>query len=443
MRWWPHRRRDLFALPVGARVAKDRVEYPEALPLAVHYPIQTAGRGPLFFVHVPKTAGMALREYLANQYEAGETCRATGWAELAREDAEGLARYRLVQGHFAPSLAALLHPGIRTLIVLREPVARTVSVLRHIRRDPAFHWLHERAKSMSLHDMTHDPALMAEAANGQVGLLSSTRPARDVLAAIRAAEAAGGRPDPYAREDTPLLERAVRRLEALDFVGTTERLGELLRLLGQEMHYHPALRLPSVNHAPADADDLSAADLEHVRAANDLDSRLYEHAQALMDRRFLVAGFQRLLREGIYRPPAGDFEIDLAHPMPGSGWYQPENEGGAFWRWTGPTRRFTLELALVPGCGYDVTLDFTVGTPGQLAAIGVTAGDQPVAVSCVGLHPCHECRFTVAPSAIEAGGMCRLVFDASEVFRPSDAGGSDIRPLGLCVTRVRFARSPA
>lgn len=407
------------------------------------YRVRAGQRGPLFFMHIPKTAGMALRSYLANQYEAKDICPANSWAALAQETEADLARYRLVQGHYSANLAALLDPAIKTLVVLREPVARTVSVLRHIRRDPRFHVLHARAKTMSLREMVQDEPIMAAAANGQVGILSSMRPAGDILAYARASAGTHASADPYSRDDTPILERAMRRLERIDFVGLTERLGELVHVLAREMRFHPILRLPVVNDAPDEADTLSPADLERVSAMNTLDSRLCDYAGRLMDRRFYRDSFEALLDAGVYQVPAGDFEIALSGAMPGSGWYEPECENGTFWRWTGPGSRFTLELALCVGASYDVAMEFTAGMPAQAETISVVAGDEPLRAICLPEGAGFKCTFRLSPSAIETTGLCRIVIDAGSTFRPSDHGAIDVRSLGLCVTRLRFTRTPS
>jgi hypothetical protein len=89
---------------------------------------QIGSRQPLFFMHIPKTAGMSMRQYLGDQYYARDVCPAVRWhGLLGREDE--VKRYRLVQGHFRYNLRELLAEGTRMLVLLRDPLRRTVSAL--------------------------------------------------------------------------------------------------------------------------------------------------------------------------------------------------------------------------------------------------------------------------------------------------------------------------
>src|ERR1700723_3870236 len=91
-------------------------------------PFETGIRAPLFFMHIPKTAGMSMRQYLDNQYPADEICPAERWQDLL-DIGRDVGTYRLVRGHFRYNLRQLAAPDARVLVVLREPLRRTVSAL--------------------------------------------------------------------------------------------------------------------------------------------------------------------------------------------------------------------------------------------------------------------------------------------------------------------------
>jgi hypothetical protein len=57
-------------------------------------------RAPLFFMHIPKTAGMSIRLYLQNQYPAADIMPARDWHEVLRSGHLPSA-FRLAAGHFA------------------------------------------------------------------------------------------------------------------------------------------------------------------------------------------------------------------------------------------------------------------------------------------------------------------------------------------------------
>jgi len=121
---------------------------------------QPGTRGPLFFMHIPKTAGMSMRQYLNEQYHPEEICPAERWQDLAG-GARGVASYRLVRGHFRYNLRELVAPGAHMLVVLRDPLRRTVSALRHLARDPHFHHTYEVAKDLTLGEMIRHRDIMA------------------------------------------------------------------------------------------------------------------------------------------------------------------------------------------------------------------------------------------------------------------------------------------
>src|SRR5207302_9119959 len=66
----------------------------------------------LFFMHLPKTAGMALRLFLGNQYPVDRIMPANDWRELLSVEIADLDRYSLFQGHFSCGLMDLLPPDV-------------------------------------------------------------------------------------------------------------------------------------------------------------------------------------------------------------------------------------------------------------------------------------------------------------------------------------------
>ena len=84
--------------------------------------------GQLCFLHIMKTAGMTLSNYLESQFDADEICPVRMPYELARLPSEQIARYRLFRGEFGYEDISqrLAQPVIIT--VLRDPVERVLSL---------------------------------------------------------------------------------------------------------------------------------------------------------------------------------------------------------------------------------------------------------------------------------------------------------------------------
>ena len=101
-----------------------------------------------FFVHVMKTAGTTFVRQLQQEFprEAIYPCRTVDWVNEHDYDAyiniprllaltpERRAEISVYTGHFPYSVCDLVEPGITTLSILREPVERTISVLKHFKR---------------------------------------------------------------------------------------------------------------------------------------------------------------------------------------------------------------------------------------------------------------------------------------------------------------------
>ena len=80
-------------------------------------------------MHIPKTAGMSMRLYLGEQYHPHEICPAEHWQDILGHE-QNVTKFHLVRGHFRYNMRGLVAGDARMLVVLREPLRRTVSALR-------------------------------------------------------------------------------------------------------------------------------------------------------------------------------------------------------------------------------------------------------------------------------------------------------------------------
>src|SRR5262249_44279783 len=75
---------------------------------------------------------------LATKYPVDRIMPANDWRELLSVEIADLGDYDLFQGHFSFGLMDLLPADVDPGGFLRDPVARTISHLKHMRRDPSF-----------------------------------------------------------------------------------------------------------------------------------------------------------------------------------------------------------------------------------------------------------------------------------------------------------------
>jgi hypothetical protein len=236
-----------------------------------------------FYVHVQKAAGTEVRERLKRQF---------GPAELYPDPSDGdlftvapqvsvaqlLARWpvrreeiRVVTGHFPYATADLLDAEFVRLSVLREPVERVLSHLRHHRK------LVPDARDRSLEEL-YEKVLPPEFFHNHMVKIFS-------LTADEVAESAAL--DRWAVlkviEFTPdRLVRAKANVEQLDVLGLQDRLDEFCAELTARFGWQLGPPLYA-NRTPAE--DVSRALRERIAADNALDAELWEHACEVYARR--------------------------------------------------------------------------------------------------------------------------------------------------------------
>ncbi len=237
-------------------------------------------RDPLFFLHIPKTAGSSMRLYLRNQYRKETICPITmnSWEDVKSIDVNELKTFQLVHGHFGFNLRELLYPEMKTLTILRHPFDLTISLIRHLQRDPDFHPLHSVARGCSIREIIGGQQFAFPFANIQTAFLSASVDPFRVYAFMKENSSVGENWNPTGLENGPDMDVAMRNLEKIDFVGLVERLDDFLPMVSNDMSYHPPTVFPRSNAAPGDRTDfhtLASDDIEAIEACNQLDLKLY------------------------------------------------------------------------------------------------------------------------------------------------------------------------
>jgi hypothetical protein len=399
---------------------------------------QTGIRDRLFFMHIPKTAGMSMRQYLGEQYHPHEICSAERWQDILGLSGD-LASFRLVRGHFRYNLRSLVAPDARMLVVLREPVRRTISALRHLIRDPDFHPTHELAKNRRLGELIRDPDVMSFQRDVQSRFLCASRSPDAVAAYFDQASLEGRTVDAGDLEEPPAFQLAADRLETIDFIGITEDIGSVVSTMAEAMSYHPPRYFPFINHDPEHDDPLSGLTDEEVaivREHNAVDRRLYDFARKLIDWRQFESAMRGMVRNGIYQVLPGSFEITMDGIMPGSGWYHTEREGDAAWRWTGPGQHFSIEVPLRSDASYRFGMTFHDPRPAGPEHMAVEINDFPMEFDVWPEDDRFRCEFDIDQALLrKSSGLCRIRIETGEPIR---VGHEDIRPLGILVRRIDF-----
>jgi hypothetical protein len=251
------------------------------------------GNPPALFIHVMKTGGTTLHFSLLENFAPDEVyphpdldfigegskrgiLRPLTMPYLRMIPPERRKRIRVYTGHFPYMARDVLGGDFATVTILRDPVDRTVSLLRQFRRRALWAPPHvpEPMGEMSLEEAYEQPAVYQRLVhNHQTKIFSMTL-----------ADAPMGYMHPI-HVDESRLALAKENLASVDVVGLTERYDEFLD--GVTARFGWRLRRSArANEAPDD-DISSVSDSFRRRVVEDnaIDVEFYEYAKDLVDAR--------------------------------------------------------------------------------------------------------------------------------------------------------------
>lgn len=220
----------------------------------------------LIFSHIPKSGGTSLRKVVTNQYQENEICQVYQ-SELnlpapnhsfISAFKEKQSAYRVVYGHFSFSVHNLLGIPPCYLTVLREPVARVISLFAHYKRGIHSDWYQQIKEGLTLQDMIRKR--MAGGVNNHMTRIIAGHPYQpgEVV------------------QDTKFLDRAKSNIEKYYvFSSTTEALQKDVQTLGRLLEWQD-VSVPHLNGHPKPHDDINHETLSLILENNQLDIKLYE-----------------------------------------------------------------------------------------------------------------------------------------------------------------------
>lgn len=278
----------------------------------------------LYFMHIPKTAGTALQQYLARHYRAAEVCPHQVWPELLA-DGGALSGYRLFMGHFF-NVQALIDRRLPTISFVRDPLERAVSQFGHICRDP-YHHLHDYAgqSGFDLDRFLQQPKGRNHLANYQSRHLAASdlpiqteKPAR-VLDQLNK------------WGDDQVEEKALAAIDRFVVVGTVEEMDLSVNVIAARFGFPPA-QLPQANvgwRRPA-TESISDRARDILDEITSIDRTVHRHAtNALLDAAAIdVENLARSQAVVSQEWSIGELATDGA-------WHEVEPIGEATLRWTG------------------------------------------------------------------------------------------------------------
>jgi len=189
---------------------------------------------PIYFLHIPKTAGSSVTLWLSQRVRDGAMCPARIWDQLLRCDEAGLAGYAMFAGHYGLDLDRYLGVTLRTMTVFRDPLQRTLSHYLQVSRDTNHPW-HSRVSLQSFEVFLRDVQNWPMIENFQARYL--VRSGLDMRCFTRCLDLSSAKMNRLSTtsEDVRYMfdrhyvqDQSLAALDGIDVVGTTDRIALFL-----------------------------------------------------------------------------------------------------------------------------------------------------------------------------------------------------------------------
>ncbi|HLX29229.1 MAG TPA: Wzt carbohydrate-binding domain-containing protein [Casimicrobiaceae bacterium] len=229
---------------------------------------ESAGKR-LYFHHIPKTAGMSLREFLVERAGADNVAPVLRSGRL-RDALRDYSRFAIVTGHLVAMPGDTLPTDRVNVTLVRHPVDRVLSSFYFERNA----YTAARRGAGGSHGSLAD---WVASLSDHAGALNAHLEALWPLACQGALPVNG----------TARIDTAKRALDAFDVVGLQSSMADSLALVALEMGWLPPGDVPCANRTPGRAalDGVPSTVLRRLEQILAPDFEIYEHALTLFDAR--------------------------------------------------------------------------------------------------------------------------------------------------------------
>lgn len=287
---------------------------------------------PVFFHHIPKTAGTTLTSYMASIY-SNEMF--VGRSEkVIRKNISALPRYRFVSGHISNTLLFDLTDATHIMTIIRDPFKRAISQYKNWRdgvriQDESDVWeLTEVAKEAIYLAQNSDVESFFRSSNMEI--IANTRNVY-TRAYCQAVDV-----DPDS-DDIRLAEEAFENVRNFLWFGLLDKIDESLSLLSMQL-YSPSLRNAALefHNVSSDSVRLNKSIEQDVKSLNKLDYKLIKLLKREFDDRLKALRVSQFVnkRPKISYDSSTIFSYQADDNIYGMGWsYLEGSEISGFFRW--------------------------------------------------------------------------------------------------------------
>lgn len=333
---------------------------------------------PIFFLHIPKTAGLSLRWAMVNSFPINRVAEVNSERELWDTDIGRLRELAFLSGHAHFGFRKIFRRLPFIFTFLRSPFKRTVSAYWHIRSedvsrfpDRNFQEIIRECQRRPLEEILLDPEspVLGQLANIQTAYLAGF----DLIKKPSDAADTGcnrlrdhydepARPDPLTLGQKE-LECAKAALDAIPLFGLVEEMEKSLEAFRKSLGFQPtAMPVINVRKVVTSGHELSNAAVERIEELTEYDSILYEYAVDRFSSRFVEMsagrpGFQPFSASKHDSTAPLRFERKVSEGFIGGGWYPRDTRDESAWSWTGLLDRAWIDFCIDVRGDLEITLN--------------------------------------------------------------------------------------
>lgn len=242
----------------------------------------------LFLIHIPKTAGSSLNDFFSSHYQINKTRVHLESVPEWNNDLIEIETYDYLSGHVSfPNVIRKISNEWKTVCVFRKPDEHVVSHLSWVRKlgEPKEYQRlikHHDSIQKIVEKMLHHDLSSANELEELIKWLE-----RENLSLFHNTQThylCGG-----CSVNPQVLRQALKNLDCLDYIGTTERIDELIIMMSSEFGWiPPAQGLQKVNNNPVNYGiDINDPEIRKVlQPLIEYDWIVYERARDIFIDRF-------------------------------------------------------------------------------------------------------------------------------------------------------------
>ncbi|WP_246472552.1 sulfotransferase family 2 domain-containing protein [Azospirillum tabaci] len=406
----------------------------------------------IYFLHIPKCAGTTFRTWLENNFHCDDIVSLWDDINISKIPPSILRNKKCISSHSGWWPMDYLARTHRVVTVLRDPTERTISSYRYILQS-SHHILNGAAKSMDILDFFKHPKIRRYMANWQTRHLAfqSIQESTD----IQAYDTPLDNESFIESYDEKALERAIRNVKNVDFLGLSKNVNELMHSICHFYGWYPPECLPKFNMTqPEFTANTTQEVLDEIRSINVIDQAVYDFAVEEIERRnnkifSRDEAMDKFIKQiSSQNRQNGDFRFDFNEQFSGEGWYGRESEQNGYTvRWTGPENSSSVYVRLCPSNDYNITMMASSYLPDIIDGIEMYANDVKLPLSLYQPPnvPSHTRMVStrIEASALKASnGIVNFSIHLPRTVVPHEinSADSDRRALGVYVHWLDFTK---